>query len=313
MSIEQLLIDYGIPYVVKGSGHSHATPGWINIHCPFCVGERDFHLGIPVKKPMSSHCWRCGSHSTANAISKILGFPSDKIYNIIKNYMGSTVVTRRGKIEPRVNIYPLKFPQPFGTLNTVGKRYLESRGFDPTELISQWGIQQTGPVSFLDKISYSNRILIPIHWDGELVSFQTRDITGKADRKYMACPLKREVINHKTILYTSANNQKGWNRYPALVVVEGVFDVWRLGPCAAATFGTSIKMEQVLALAKSHDRFFVVFDNESQAQGEARKLAVKLKALGKIVFIETVKTDPGDMDQSEADYFIKYLLGGNQM
>jgi len=67
-------------------------------------------------------------------------------------------------------------------------------------------------------------------------------------------------------------------------------------------------MEQVLALAKIHDRFFIVYDNEPQAQQQARKLAVKLKALGKKVFIETVDTDPGDMKIEDARHFVKTLL-----
>lgn len=307
MSIKKLLHEYGIPYVAEG--HKHSTPNWVNIHCPFCVGSKNYHLGISITQPAVSHCWRCGGHSTITVLAKVLGLPTEKAKALLRKYAPRTTQVGRRQ-EPRVNINPIKYPTPYSDLDERGKDYLAGRGFDPDKLIRVWKLKQTGPVSFLDGIPYRNRIIIPILWRGELVSFQTRDITRKADRKYLACPMKREAVHHKNILY---GKQKGWNRYPALVVVEGVFDVWRLGPCAAATFGTSIKMEQVLALAKSHDRFFVVFDNESQAQGEARKLAVKLKALGKIVFIETVKTDPGDMDQSEADYFIKYLLGGNQM
>ena len=93
-----------------------------------------------------------------------------------------------------------------------------------------------------------------------------------------------------------------------MIVVEGVVDVWKLGTSAVATFGTSFTMRQVLALAKIHDRFFIVYDNEPQAQQQARKLAVKLKALGKKAFIETVDTDPGDMKIEDARHFIKTLL-----
>lgn len=305
MSIIQLLQDYGVPHTTEG--HSHNTEGWVNIHCPFCAGSQDFHLGINLNQPAVSHCWRCGGHSTAAVLARILNITSQDARRLIEKYAGPGAVQVKKVREPRVSIWPLKFPQPSMRLNTVGKNYLAGRGFDPDKLEEVWKLRQTGPVSFLDKIPYQNRIIIPIYWNGELASFQTRDITGQAERKYLACPMKRERVHHKNILY---GKQKKWRQFPALIVVEGVFDVWRLGPCAAATFGTSFKMEQVLELAKAHDRFFIIYDNEHQAQEQAHKLAVKLKALGKKVTIETVPSDPGDMKQDDADHLIKLLLRG---
>lgn len=305
MGIEKLLQDYGIPYVTE-SEHHHASADWINIHCPFCAGSKNFHLGINLYQPTSSHCWRCGGHSTASVLSRILNISTEKAKNLIQEYAGPTVTIRKKAEEPRVSIFPIKFPQPyFEHLNEAGKRYLERRGFDPEKLEKKWKLKQTGPISFLDKISYGNRIIIPIHWDGQLVSFQTRDITGKLDKRYLACSMKREIIHHKHIVY---GKEEKWSKYPALIVVEGVVDVWKLGSSAVATFGTSFTMEQVLALSRIHNKFFIVYDNEPQAQQQARKLAVKLKALGKKVFIETVDTDPGDMDLSDARHFVKQLL-----
>jgi len=305
MGIEKLLQDYGIPYVTE-SEHHHSTAGWINIHCPFCHGSKNFHLGINIYQPMVSHCWRCGGHSTATALARILNQPVEKMKLLIQEYAGPTITTRKKAEEPRVSILPVKFPQPyFEHLNEAGKKYLENRGFDPEKLEKKWKLKQTGPVSFLDKIPYGNRIIIPIRWGGELVSFQTRDITGKAEQRYLACPMRREVIHHKHIVY---GKEEKWSKHPALIVVEGVIDVWKLGTCAVATFGTSFTMEQVLALTKIHDRFFIVYDNEPQAQQQARKLAVKLKARRKKVFIETVDTDPGDMKIEDSRHFVKALL-----
>ena len=305
MGIEKLLQDYGIPYVTE-SEHHHSTHGWINIHCPFCHGSKNFHLGISLYQPTVSHCWRCGWHSTTSVLSRILNISVGKAKNLIQEYAGPTGTIRKKAKEPRVSILPIKFPQPyFEHLNEAGKKYLERRGFDPEKLEKKWELKQTGPISFLGKISYGNRIIIPIYWGGQLVSFQTRDITERSSKRYLACPMKREVIHHKHIVY---GKEEKWSKYPALIVVEGVVDVWKLGTSAVATFGTSFTMKQVLALAKIHDRFFIVYDNEPQAQQQARKLAVKLKALGKKVFIETVDTDPGDMKIEDARHFVKTLL-----
>ena len=39
MGIEQLLKDYGIPYVTE-SEHHHASPGWVNITARFALARR---------------------------------------------------------------------------------------------------------------------------------------------------------------------------------------------------------------------------------------------------------------------------------
>ncbi len=300
MSIDQLLRDYGVPYVTQGE-HKHSSSGWINVHCPYCAGG-NFHMGISLENPFASHCWKCGSHSTVAVLSRILHMPEKEVHQLIEKYHGGGVIKRER--QPKVSIKPLRLPRPCGELNEAGKEYLHKRGYDPEKLRRVWRIKQTGPVSYLDKVRYGNRILIPIHWGGEMVSFQTRDITGKAEPRYLACPIAREKAHHKHIVY---GKQERWERYNALIVVEGVFDVWRLGPSAVATFGTAFTMEQVLALNSAHERFVMLYDNEPQAQELARKLAVKLRALGKKVTIETVPSDPGEMEQEDANHLVKEL------
>lgn len=302
MDIERLLLDFNIPYATEE--HKHCTDGWVNVHCPFCVGQQNFHLGIS-KEHGGCHCWRCGGKSTINTLGKILGLPPAEVTKILRNY-DHTATRRKLVKEPEVSIHPFKYPSPNFPLTRAYKNYLAGRGFDPDHLEQEWKLLQTGPVSFLDGIAYNHRIIIPIYWDGKPVSFQARDITGHSDRKYLACPRKRERVHHKDILY---GKQELWESLSALIIVEGVTDVWRLGPCAVATLGIEFKMEQVLHLAKYNDRFFIAFDNDLQAQMQARKLSIKLRALGKKVHIETIKEDPGSMSQDDADHFVKELLG----
>jgi len=301
MSISRLLSDYNIPYVTES--HQHVTKGWVNIHCPFCAGSRDYHLGIPEDGSVT-HCWRCGTHSLTEALSKSLNLSQTEVRNLLRKYdVGKR--TGRPQAEPKVSIHPFKFPQPYSALTKQGKEYLEKRGFDPEKIEKEWGLLQTGPISFLDKIQYSHRILIPIKWDNEVVSFQARDITDRSGVKYLACPIKREKISHKTILY---GKQDVWAEKGSIIVVEGVTDVWRFGRNAAATFGIKFKTQQVLQLLKHSQRFFIVFDDDLQAQEQARELAVKLRTRGKEVHIITIKGDPGDMNQDDADHFVKGLI-----
>lgn len=300
MDIQRLLRDYNINYITEG--HKHSREGWVNIPCPFCTGNPGYHLGIH-EDGNGAHCWRCGSHSVVEVLSIVLNLPRPKVWAIMQKYKIN--IHKRRAPEAKVSIFPLKLPHPNSTLTEQYKRYLEKRRFDPDKLEKEWGLKQTGPVSFLDNISYSHRLIIPIYWDGEMVSFQARDITSKSHLKYLACPKRREKIHHKNIIY---GRQEAWEDAKGVIVVEGVTDVWRLGKYAAATFGIEFKMEQVLALSKTHDRFFIIFDEEPQAQKQARVLATKLKALGKEAYIEKIKGDPADMKQDDADHLVRQLL-----
>ncbi len=304
MNVRQLLKDYSIPFITEGEG-PHATRGWINVHCPFCAGSKNFHLGIP-EDGSAAHCWRCGGHSIVATISKLLRVSEQEARRILRKYQqGPTVI--RASPEPIVRIRPFRFPKPHYPLSGPYKSYLARREFDPDRLEKEWGLLQTGPSSYLDGINYSHRILIPIHWDGRVVSFQARDITDRSERKYLACPRQRETVHHKNVVYGKEDH---WRGASGIIVVEGPADVWRLGPCAVATFGIEFTLEQVLQLARISDRLFVVYDCEPQAQQQARRLAVRLRALGKQGEVVTIDSeDPGSMSQDDADYFVKQLLG----
>ncbi len=305
MNIEQLLQDYNIPYVVDG--HKHSTRGWVNTHCPFCTGSQDFHLGIHIESGVS-HCWRCGPHNTANVISKILHIPVSQAYQILEKYQyGTPYKSRNSRIEePRVNIQPFKLPNPCQKLNIAGRRYLRNRGFNSKQLERDWNLLQTPPISYLDKIDYGNRIIVPIYWKGEMVSFQGRDITGRHNRKYLACPSYREKVKHSDIVYGHPDTL-GYT--DTLILVEGVFDVWRLGKMAVCTFGTSLKLPQILNLKPLANNFIILYDAEKTAQEQARQLSVKLKALGKRTRIVTLdEGDPADLKQDEADRLVTELL-----
>lgn len=307
MNIQQLLTDHNIKHITEGQ---HTTVGWINIHCPFCAGSQNYHLGIS-QEHGGGHCWRCGGHSLFSVLSKILGLPNAEIRRIIDKYQGISGQKKTAvepKTAPKVILHPFKFPKPNQPLTDRYKAYLSDRGFDPDKLERDWKLSQTGSISLLDGVSYSHRILIPIFWDGRIVSFQARDVTDTSTRKYLACPKRRERIHHKDILY---GRQEYWSNAKAIIVVEGVTDVWRFGFCAAATFGIEFKMEQVLQLLKLHDRFFIVFDDEPQAQEQARRLSLQIKAKtrGMRVHVEMVKGDPGGMKQDDADHFVRQLIG----
>jgi hypothetical protein len=298
--LQPLFDDWRIPYQAQQNG-------WLNLTCPFC-GDTGMHLG---SSPTSVyfHCWRCGWHPTNETLSLVLGVEANTIPQLLKQYhiYNNGRATRAKETDKVIAIHPFKLPSGTGPLGKYHKRYLVSRHFDPDRIEREWGIQGTGPVSSLDHIDYKLRIIIPIIWGGATVSFQGRDITDRSDTRYMACPKDREKVPHQKILY---GNEEYWGRNRTGIVTEGVTDVWRLGPSACATFGMDVGLEQVMAIAQRLDRIFIVFDNELEAQRNARKLSTKLKMLGKEVYIQTIKAkDPGKMKQRDADALVRDLLG----
>jgi DNA primase len=161
----------------------------------------------------------------------------------------------------------------------------------------------TGPVSLLkddqQTVNYSHRIIYPINWNGEMVSFQSRDITEKHPLKYIACPTNWEKVHHKHLLY----GPPILKRLNHSIIVEGAFDVWRMRKKTFATLGTGFTKKQLLLISKLFDKSYILFDPEPAAQKRAQELATALKWLGHpTVVYNELESDPADLDQSEVPY-----------
>jgi DNA primase len=147
------------------------------------------------------------------------------------------------------------------------------------------------------------------------VSFQSRDIPGKADLRYKACPLNKTILSHKNTLYDIDKAKE-----KQIIVVEGIFDVWRLNRnhpgISISTFGTKVSDKQVLMLAGRFDKINILFDSpekDKDAIINAQNLADRLIALNKEVHIyNLIKGDPADLDQEEADNIINQIIKGEK-
>lgn len=105
-------------------------------------------------------------------------------------------------------------------------KYLDNRGINGT-MAAYFGLRfcQSGQFRSRDEYGrwiaqdYSKRIIIPIYdFAGELVSFQGRDITGEAEKKYLFPP---GFASTGSVLY-NGQNALGAEK---IVIGEGVFDV----------------------------------------------------------------------------------------
>ena len=304
MDIFDLYRQYGVRHAT--SGDRHTTPGWVNTGCPFCTGSPGLHLGFNLQNRFF-RCWRCGWHSVVDtlvALCKISDQQARELSYQLRDGPPGTYVRKSSDHLIRITRY--KRPSDIGRLRPSHKRYLEGRGFDPDKVETEWHLASTGPAAYLDGIDYRNRIFIPIVWNEREVSFQTRDVSGKSDIKYKTCPMAREAVHHKHIVY---GQPECWRKTG--IAVEGVTDCWRLGTSAFAVFGIQYKIQQVNLIRKHFDRVMVVFDGDRDAQNQARKLVAQLNAVGvdSELFRLGKGIDPGSMSDDDARHLVRDLAG----
>lgn len=301
MDILRLYQDYSVSYQTEG--HKHCRPGWVNTECPHCTGNPGLHLGYNLQGDYYV-CWRCGFHPIAPTIAKLIHVGEPKARTIIHQY-GLLIPTHTKESKVKIRAKAHRLPSNTVPLQRNHKRYLESRGFDPDLLEREWNLLGTGPYSKLDNTHYKHRIIIPFFWDTQQVSFDSRDITGKDQNRYKACPKDRELVPHKEILYGKQSKWKDTG-----ICVEGPTDVWRLGVNSFATSGIKYTPKQVRVMAKSFKRIWVMFDDDPQALVQAKKLVSELRFRGveAMLFESIIASDPGSMKQNDADYLIKQLI-----
>lgn len=296
LDIVKFYQDFKIPYSDRGS---KITSGWIGVHCVFCDGG-DYRLGFHLKSGAVS-CWSCGKHSHTALIKALLNCSVSKAIEIKKEYETNIRHYNEEESEtlPTPHATVCSWPTGSGRLSPRAKEYLHGRNFDPEHLESVWNLKSTD--AFGD---YKFRIIAPIFVDGVMVSYQGRDFTGKSDLKYKACKAENEVMAHQTVCY-GLDLVKG----DTCIVVEGIADVWRLGPGAICCFGIDFTMAQVNMITERFKTAYVLFDAEEQAQKQANDLAVLLNARGVETYIlELDESDPGDMSQEEANKLMGELL-----
>lgn len=168
------------------------------------------------------------------------------------------------------------------------------------------------PRGFSLKQDYSNRILIPIFdLDGDMVSFQGRDVTGEHEQRYLFPP---GFASAGAYLYNGLNVTA---ETKAIVIAEGVFDVIQAKRALAAddstaayepigTFGMHLSSgnpsgdDQMGRLRKIKDEkgireVIFLWDGERKAANAAVVAGLQLRELGflpKIAFVPDGK-DPG--------------------
>ena len=277
--IKTILDNHGVYWTDEGK---NTQPGWININCPFCIDDDGNHGGFNIQsKKLYYNCWKCGWISVYDIFEK-LKIPTLLIkgYRPIKPIRKNQILSSPLTIEVPGNSIPEK----------SHIKYLKKRHFNIDYIIQKYDIRFT---TYLGK--YIWRIIFPIYFNGKIVSYQGRDISDQQLLRYKACEMKNEIIHHKDILYNIDNCRSN-----KILLVEGIFDVLRIGNNCCCGFGTSMKMEQI-NLLKRYKQVFILFDSEEKAQKQAEKIAVILNSGG--IYVELIQldilNDPDEMTENE--------------
>ena len=291
IDFERIFNDYFVEHWTHGK---NVAEGWVNTQCPHC-SDKSNHLGF-CPATGACMCWKCGGHSTSYSLSVIIGCSPFEAEKILREYSTSEIIQKRmtQKIRARASSIDL----PGDKLQDKHKKYLIKRGFDPELIEAKYKIRGTGHIG-----EWAHRIIIPIYYEERIVSFQSRDITGKADLRYKTLEPEKEIMFHKHLLYNLDNCKK-----ERAMLVEGVFDVWRFGDNVLSSFGTSLTKKQLRLLSDTFTRVFILFDPGREAQQAAKEVALYLNDTGtetELLLLD--EGDPAEMKKSEAVYLKKNL------
>lgn len=306
---KQLLNDLGVPNWDAGK---NVAPGNVNIRCPFC-DDHSNHGGFSIDRGAYS-CWRCKGGAPSIALARAANIPVETASSYIARYTTGKAPETSRNTAKKASATSLKLPG--GThCYPCHRRYLESRNFDPCELEFRHGIRYTLIERWGKKdIDVGYRIVIPVYdLEGRAVAWQARAINDEVQQpRYLFPDVEECLMHYKHTLYGAET----CTARDSIVVCEGIFDQWRLGPGAVATFGTSLTREQVNLLSRWR-RVFFLFDPEDTAQAHGRDYARDLAAAG--CRVEVCRTDnrdaagnlkdPGDMTPQEAREIMQELLG----
>lgn len=300
------LDERNIEYWTSGK---NVTDGWVNVLCvlPGC-DDGSNHLGINLESKNHS-CWKCGG--SGNIIELLQEYEdctiehAQDVLTMFRADPRGTPTTDSFNFPSSIEIPPRQAGQGILPKDCQKKfpiphlKYLRSRGFQPKQLIKQYDLyacSYTHP-------TYPNKIIAPITIDGKLVSYVAADILRKFESrvKYRLCPDGKAAMPGDRIIYN----------YDSLgsvaLVVEGVTDVWTIGPGCVGTLRTKFTDSQIELLDKKQlDEFFVLFDPDAQEQGE--KLARQLTAISnRVNMIPIVGGDPAELNHRDIVRLRNYL------
>ena len=282
------------------------NPSKIFVCCPFCPkvsegrqsADTKFHMGVTFVAANQSpvpcvHCFRCGYSASIKRFIKACEGPEAFSFNKrFKQALDDLSVVSHPLPDEFSRISSVPLPQAFRKLDSscishgLAIRYLNQRGISR----KLWRDFNLG---FCMEGIYENRIVFPIYFKQKLRGFTSRTVTNAVPKYKFP-----SGFTAASFLY----NYDTASRFSKVVVMEGVFDVFRFPENAVALFGKAMSAKQKLALVSSWKEVIVMLDSDA---GEA---AYKIqKQLSPFVKCKIAKLENGDPADNHKDELVKAL------
>lgn len=240
-----LLDAIGVEWADRGK---NTSSGNINIKCPWCLDDPSKHLAIALMKE-AFFCYRAPNQHSGKSFRRLLfklGHREEEAVRLLRRFQ------RAGDapIPQRVSTDLQQQRTAWSRFESAGNSrealdYLAARGFpSPRTLCEHFDLR------YAQNGQWARRLLIPLHMDGEIISWTARDMTGRAEQKY----LMREVPGFVALCMPDAIKPK-----PAIaVIVEGPMDALRIAQgtrdarvISIALCGKSLGAEKLLQIRKA--------------------------------------------------------------
>jgi hypothetical protein len=280
------LEERGVDYSTAGT--KNVSAGWIGLSCQFC-GDHSNHLGINLETNRGS-CFKCGKKVTALTVIQMV---DECCYSRAKETFNKYILKDFSHLIKKERIRAEKTIFPSGTTFDplpIHHKFLSSRRYDLEFLRRKYDLMFVGPTCD----DWKFRIIIPVYQNAEIVTYIGRDTTGKLEVPYKNAAIEKSVIQAKHTLYGLDEIKEGGTA----ILVEGLFDKWRMGSHVVTTFGTQVTEEQIALLGRKNiKRAIVLFDHDASAKGEA--LAYSITSV--VQRVECVFLNEGDPDDLTED------------
>lgn len=311
---------YGIEYQTTGPS---VTKGNVAVHCPLCGPEdQSYHMGVSLTGK-GWGCWRKSNHrgrDNAKLVRFLLGCSYAEASRIVGNNTITFSDTFESEMERMIKANskekrePLTLPKEFKKFTGLPSsrpyvRYLKRRGFKDRHielLTTSYGLR------YCTKGAYKGRIIFPVRYDGDLVTWSGRSIYKEATIRYLTLSYQYEKassegyspamgpITDYLLWYDKLMRTKS----DTLYIVEGPFDAAkvtvlgrRLGICATCFFTKMPSRNQIELLHELLPRFkkkALLLDEGTLAEA----LSVKSELISldlKLAILPQGFDDPGEL------------------
>lgn len=229
--------------------------------CPFCNDQRvpgrlwvnhRYGLRDEMTGLRNTNLWKCYNEECQHDKEYRREFRETLLPEMDLPSSGPRPRVPEVRLVPISDLEPCEFPGSLLSVKDlpdthVAVRYLRDRGFDIDELAAFWDVSYADSVPSRTRgAAAQDRIIVPVRQRGIMVGWQARFV-GELDWSRAGVPKYLTYFPKSRVVY--GLDEMGQSE--AIVLVEGVTDVWRYGYGAVCGLGKKLSLDQGRLLAEA--------------------------------------------------------------